>query len=154
MPDVKKLPFNQAPPMPRVTVIETITYRAPFKDAQAIDTRWTAPLNGDEQPWVRMITVGSEWTPLDFGWLKEVGLLIIKNEHKLEKTLTKPEENAIAPFSITYGMRLEETLPLPLAIAEIAAGQSLRIVPLSVKSLGLQSFRGEQVPCTVYAFPR
>lgn len=66
--------------MRRLTVVEHVYHQAPGVEATTTDSAFARNLSTDEQPYSRTCKVGTEWQPLDCGWLKESSMLTLKNE--------------------------------------------------------------------------
>lgn len=66
----------------RITVVETVTHTPggglPQED---ISTRYYRWLSSNEQTYRRTLRIGTDWEPVDLGWLAElpIGTVLIKN---------------------------------------------------------------------------
>lgn len=66
----------------RLTVADSVVWQP--MDGNPVAHEWppySRWIEGDDEPYQRTYTVGSEWTPLDLGWLagKDVGMLCLRN---------------------------------------------------------------------------
>jgi hypothetical protein len=65
---------------PKLTGIITFHYIDSDGNGIPMDRRWSTILNSDEQPWgPRKLIAAEKWLPLETGWIKNAGLLLISN---------------------------------------------------------------------------
>lgn len=96
-----------SPNSPRITVLDTLYYQCPGTQPFNVGGSTSKFLKSSEQPYYRRIEVGTELTKVDAGWLKECGMLFIKNEG-LDQPTTIPtpqesEERAARVLEIYNG---------------------------------------------------
>ena len=63
----------------RLVVVETVYYQQTGQQPLAIETRFSKPLESREQLYQRQLKTTQEWESLDVGWIKSVGMLLLKN---------------------------------------------------------------------------
>lgn len=77
-------PTVPAPLHPRLTLVEHLYYARPGQPAATATTVLTTtvhrPTLVDEQPYARQLLLGTEWTRLDHGWVRDPGVLHLRNE--------------------------------------------------------------------------
>lgn len=91
--DVSKVvPIKSQPrePKDRVTIVETVTHVSVEHGVSQFDSRFYQHLTKSEQSYERHCSVGTEWKPLDLGWVGPIGWswIVIQND---EKFITHPD---------------------------------------------------------------
>ncbi len=78
----------------RVTVVCQAYFHQPMDQPSGVEMRWGRWLNAeDEQPWIRRMTIGDEWSVVDAGWNADsLSLLTIENEFSRYQVMPTPEE--------------------------------------------------------------
>ena len=119
--------------MSRLTIVENIYHQNPGENPfQISDTYEQCLETEDEQPYQRTYKIGPELTDLDCGWLKECGLVHIKNKGDSEV------------YIACRGS--EDFFKIPI-------GCSTKIYPTNAQ--GLQVFSdADQTKITVTVFPK
>lgn len=87
---------DETEPRCRLTVLHTTYYQAPGQEPTSVECNYGDWLQTDEQPYSRRITVGPDWVPVDLGWIRDPGYVVITNEAPTFRTLPTPEERADA----------------------------------------------------------
>lgn len=76
----------------RLTIVSQITLQVGRHAAETIETRQgDAELVGEE-PYRRSLIIGNEFTPLESGWVKEPGRLIVKNAESKREVIPSAEQ--------------------------------------------------------------
>ncbi len=135
-------------PKNRLTVIETVYHQTTTAEPDSIESRFERELISDEQPYRRTTKVGEDWTPLDFGWIEEVGMIVIQNNEG--KGLTKiptPEEKE------ELAAKVLEISADPSNSWIVRPGESFRGEPAGKRTLCIRS-RSGTTHFNVYAIPR
>lgn len=65
---------------PRLSLVEMLYHARPGQSPTAVETRIYRWLATNEQPYIRQLLIGGCWTFLEYGWVKEPGVLHVKNE--------------------------------------------------------------------------
>lgn len=114
--------LTSAPLRARLSLVEMVYYARPGQNPLTLETRnyrWQAT---DEQPYVRQLLIDHAWTAIDPGWVKEPGVLHVKNEEGKYTTYPTEEQRleteskiielgvvhkqgtdvAIIPFALVY----------------------------------------------------
>lgn len=64
----------------RLTVVSQVTYQTVGKQVSSVISRYSLPVLEDEQRYPdRPYAATEEWKPLDSGWVKEPGMVVIQN---------------------------------------------------------------------------
>lgn len=64
----------------RLTVVSQVTYQTVGKQVSSVVSRYSLPVLEDEQRYPdRPYAATEEWRPLDPGWVKEPGMVVIQN---------------------------------------------------------------------------
>jgi hypothetical protein len=87
----------------RLTVTEGIYHMGHDVPTSGTYATFSRQLEGNDQPYIRRLTVGRDWQPVDFGWIGErVGMLSISNEEGkfLQRNPTEEEKKALAAMVI------------------------------------------------------
>lgn len=132
----------------RVTVVEQVSYQGDTDLAfsQPPFTRMVS----SEQPYQRVVTIGEEWVPLDLGWVKEPGMVLVANKAPVRQTYPTPEEAKVAGNAVvelTFNIAGTHSIPN----IEILVGEDTRICPLAPIMVRCRSGRAQIV---VTAIPK
>lgn len=125
-------------PKAHLVVIEQVYYQM-MDGGQPTSTelRYTRWLDTDEQPFVRRTKVGSEWTPLETGWVKRASLLVLHNEgEEREQGIPSPTMKA------ELASRVIEVRFNGITVAVIRPGESMRLEPVCLKYVVLRCQKG------------
>lgn len=98
----------------RVTVIDSVYYQSADTPATSVDSRFTIIPSTDEQPYLRRIKVGKEWTEIDLGWLKELDYLsqiLIKNEEEIQTGKIPTVEELTALYRRYVDIHIGDSTP-------------------------------------------
>src|SRR6185312_8298003 len=76
LPSPKLKPTNRA----RLGLVCTVYHQQPGNEPISAESRFSRWLESEEQPYLRKLVIGEEWTLLDCGWLEDVGMLLLRNE--------------------------------------------------------------------------
>lgn len=140
----------------RIVVVESV-YHQPFgAEASAVESRFTRRLKTVEQVYVRQSSVGEEWQPLDHGWIKECGMLVVQNNEgrALQVNLADDEREALSKKVLEIAYLVPKDLTAPAAGRFlILPGESIRVHPSPIEKLHVRSQSGI-ARFTVNAFPR
>ena len=143
----------------RLGIVEQIYCYPPGAAPTLIDLREGFWLETDEQPYQRKLKVGTEWQPLDCGWLegKGVSLLVLVNEEGKHLTVVPSEQQkaAVSGRVVELGVQTMYGMgdaPGIVPIAPLRPGLSLRFAPADAKALRLRSRAGE-ARVTLTLFP-
>jgi hypothetical protein len=100
----------------RLTVVEHVYHQPEDAPAMVSESRWSAWLKTDEQPYGRReVKVGVAWQSLDTGWVKNPSLVVVENTGK--EMLTLGVGDPPMPFAwIDPGRSARFTPSCPLAI--------------------------------------
>jgi len=85
-------------PVSNLTVLSTVYHSQPGEDPSMCEAKFSAPLESNEQPYVRKKTVGNAWEKLDCGWLQEASLVVIINTEGTNLQ-TRPSEEESAEIA-------------------------------------------------------
>ncbi len=81
----------------RIAVVEMVYFQETGVSPIAITTRFSRKLHSDEQPCIRKIKIGQDWLPVEMGWVRDCGMLVINNDEG--KFKTNPSEDQLATVS-------------------------------------------------------
>lgn len=128
----------------RVGVVSTIYHQQPDAEPIAVEARFSRWLESGEQPYLRKLTIGEKWTPLDLGWLQGAGRVFLKNEEgRFAAQPTQEEREA------TMARIVELAVVEPVAgnrhfsWGRVRPGESLCFEPTNPASLRLRCQRGQ-----------
>lgn len=80
---VLPMPRKQ-PAKARVSIVKHVYHQVVGEKATNITTRTAHALDSDDSPYLgRRIKVGTEWQPLDKGWVDQPGLIVVENTNAL-----------------------------------------------------------------------
>lgn len=99
---------------------------------------YSFPLTTDEQPFQRWQKVGTQWVPIETGWLEAGSMLVLRNEGKVNVHLGVAEPDSPTEHVLQFGT--------------IRPGGSARFEPNQVGNLRLSTNDGE-CRCSVTLFP-
>lgn len=102
----------------RLTVVETVYHSRPGTQPVSFVSnysRFLDAIRGDEQPYVRQSVVKDSWTVVDFGWVKSVAMMVLRNEEGRAKgKIPTPGERADIAFRvITLGIAVHSKSDIP-----------------------------------------
>lgn len=132
--------------MGRVVVVEQVYYQGEGMP-MSIEPGYTVP-TGDEQPFLRYVTVGETPSPLDCAWLKECSSLVIWNRtgEGLQVNPSTVERDAIAASVVEVLFGGGQPLLLN-------PGESLRVRPSDLSTVSLRCRKGA-ARVIIHAFPK
>jgi hypothetical protein len=95
----------------RIAVVEMVSFNSPGISSHSTDTRFVRHLKSDEQPYIRQLTIGEDWQPLDLGWVKNPSMIIIENREGsfMQVQPTREEREEAAKKVVEIGIRNGET---------------------------------------------
>lgn len=142
----------------KLTVHVIVYHQNPGEDPFQRTSIWDRRLKSGDQPYQRRLTIGQEWTPLDLGWIKEPGYILLENRagRREPENPTEERKAEIASMVLDVGF-----------FAYLDPGSGPAMVPsLVVRPGGAQPFElyeGARVylrsaygsiPVNVYVFPQ
>lgn len=152
----------------RIAVVEYVYHQQPDVQPTVTESRFSRWLESQEQPYLRRLTLDQTWRELDFGWLKQSGMLVLKNEEgRFHVQPTKDEREDMAariievalflPGEKNDGSRTMHDTPLrkaigPLIFAIVRPGESLRFEPHDVGCLRIRTMHGS-ARCSIMVLP-
>ena len=149
--DAKDFPNNFSRPKPRIVVVENVYHQCPGRDPVGADTATSRSCESDEQPWVRHTRIGSDWTPLDTGFVTDPFLILVKNAAPTFRT-NPTESERIESERRVIEVGIESPIGTVLPFTAVRPGDSIRLYPLDGAKYSLRSRLGfTQV--TINAFP-
>lgn len=91
---------------PRFVIQERIYWQVDGQTSELAGKPYSRWLKSDDQPYKRSLPVGSEeWTPVETGWVKEIGLLVLRNQDEKE-TITVSLNGVLCWLFPNESMRL------------------------------------------------
>ncbi len=138
---------------PRLTIVETVSYQPPNRQASQVSSGFSRDLETYEQPYEREMVATEEWQPLinEQCWVKECSLVHVTNEEGryLQVNPSEEEQEATAAkvLEISFG-----TANL-LGHWEVRPGEAFRGTPSHPKALFIRCRSGEAC-FTLHVFPR
>jgi hypothetical protein len=156
------LPREQPSPLThaRVVVLDTTYHQAAGGSPTAVDHKWSRWLETDEQPYQRRMQVQQEWIPLDYGWLTNVGLVMMQNVgRKFHVKPTDAEKALAARDVVEIGAAIPSShefdeVPSINPLFCIRPGESFRAEPVAGSKLYVRSSSGAPATLLVFALPR
>jgi hypothetical protein len=132
----------------QVTVISNVYFQCPPHQPLLVSSSYSYKPTSDEQPYIREMTIGEEWQPLDCGWIERCSLLIIKNEEGRLKDKfpgeKEKEETAARVVEIAVFLWKEERDPERLALfSTISPGRDMRITPIALSDWRIRCRKGK-----------
>ena len=135
----------------RITVVEKVYHQSVGEQPTQADVVFVRNLLTKEQPYVRHVKVGENWTPVDYGWLNSVSFVVIQNDEGKFVVVPTPEELATVMARVV-DVSFKESVGH--GSLQIPPGESLRCSPsddTSTKALCLRCRSGvAQVTITAY----
>ena len=98
---------DRPPPQARLVTLCSIHYIDASGHPTSAIVKHSAPVKSDEQPYIRVLTVGADWKEVDLGWLAEVPLssLVIHNKGTVPIDVS-PVKSGPSLFTILPGRAL------------------------------------------------
>jgi len=137
----------------RLTVVQTFYHRGAAGISE-FDCRWSRKLETSEQAYERHEAAGEEWQPLSAGWLKEVGLLVVRNDEGRRFDFQPSDEELarVAERVLEVGFRGPGAGP-PEDFMLVHPCEALPLCPSRAGNLVIRCRCG-QANYTVFAVPR
>lgn len=127
----------------RITVVDNFYhYSEDGVGPLALVPRYSRPLKSDEQVYIRMLKVTSEWQPLDRGWVERASLLILENKEGMSYEINpshedrKADKQKIVLLGLASGDYAEDFL-------EIQPGEHVKITPTQLDRLRIRCLHKE-----------
>lgn len=114
------LPQEGPPPRPdrvpaRVTVVQTVYHEFPGAETAPHESRYSVVVGSGEQAFSRVYVVGTDWAPLERGWLERASELVLENaEGRVRQLTPSPAELAAeAARVVELGVLADEAAAPP-----------------------------------------
>ena len=145
----KKPPTRQR--RDQLTVVESVYHQPAGEPARQFTSRFSRPLEGDEQCYERRVTVGEEWMPIDCGWAGLPAMLMLVNGAQTVPGVnpTAEERAAVSEQVLEVGC-LYRSQYNPIIL--ILPGESCRFQPADVESFRVRC-RSGNTKMTIRAIP-
>lgn len=140
----------------RLVVVETVYHQPTGEQPTAVESRFSRDLQTVEQPYQRQLTATEEWKPLDCGWIKDAGMLVIQNlEGKFQANPTDEEraEAAARVLEVSYREDQDPNMDVSRHGWLIYPGESFRGCPSNLDLLAVRSQYGS-LRLSVFIIPR
>lgn len=160
-PDATQPQPKRPKPKTRVTVLENVHVQA-FGEMPVtpLGSAYHFNLESEDQPYSppkSKSKATSQWQPLDFGWIKQPGMLVLTNDagKNLQRIPTDEEVGQIkaSVIQLTFCTAEEIAVGLNIGDVEIAPGESCRFSP-GHKELHVRSANGVEIPYRLSVLPR
>ena len=136
----------------RLTLISTVYHQAYQEEPQAFSSQSDRLLDSAEQVYTRHLKVSQDWQALDFGWVKNPGMIL------LEYPITQVKvDTPISQGNLQLGVGTSEAgSAFPVEIFEIPPGDPFRGYPISgANTLYVRYPNGDGIAKVIlHAFPR
>lgn len=110
-------PRRHVPGAPRVTVVEQVVHQEGGRTTPIPASRFARELDSDEQCYSRKLRVRTgPPTPLDFAWVRSPGMLLFRNESRVE---------CVTLWAVPQG----DQSPRPVPFAYVRPSESCRFEP-------------------------
>lgn len=129
----------QEPP-DKVTVVEQVYHQSSGNNPYQFSTGFCRRLKTKEQTYQRTTTVGTDWEPLDCGWLYNISLLEIKNEEGKPGQFHMDDDDRAETAKRIISLRFGVVGQWPHIL--IPPGESCRFSPVSVHAIYISSQHG------------
>lgn len=138
------------PARDQLTVVETVYHLASGEEPTAAEVRFVRELETVEQPYVRKLVIGEEWQPLDFGWVKDIGMFVLRNDEGagLQTMPTDEERAAIMAKVLELGTAAWDNCRWL-----IFPQDAFRATPKVIEGLVVRCLSGK-AKATIYVYPR
>lgn len=147
---------HKTKPQPRLVVIEQLYYQGVGQQPISIDSRFIKTIESEEQPFTRLFTVSTEWTPVPIGWLTYVSRICISNdEGKHLRHQLSTQDKVLLSKKILYIGTACYLCGMPGVVhtfSYLLPGEACQVQAFQVQDLRLKSETGE-VPVTITALP-
>lgn len=143
-------------PKARITTIEKVYYQKHEAGAQPtlIEAGHLDPIESDEQPYVRHLPLPfGEFKKIEYGWIKEPGLVHIKNKGGSAGFFLPTEEERKRLASLVVEIILGEIGSNSQAMIEIPPGRSIRFYVKSQTIIWARCQSGD-TQLEINVFPR
>jgi hypothetical protein len=132
-----------------LTVVCRVYFQQPSAAPLAVESSFSRGVEGEEQPWVRRLSVGKDWQPLDAGWLPLASCLLILNEEGRHwAVIPTPEQSQAAAERIVLVAPDDSEVGW-----KVRPGESMRAEPSDVKKLRLRCLGEGSARVQIIAIP-
>ena len=107
--------MSTTPTLRRLTVVEQLNYQNGCNDPLSIAYSYDSKIEADEQAYVRYVTITTEPTSLDHGWVKQARMLHIHNQGNVDIQLGIMSVGEFVPIEIIRPKHTRRTEPFCLA---------------------------------------
>lgn len=158
-----------APPRSRIVVVSHVVYQSLGDQPVKLERSYSRQLTTTEQPYLRKLTIGSQWVPLDKGWLNQASLLDISNEEGKHLQVNPEDWEALAikgrvvevaciPMFAESAVKHRDMHSPDILVPELVADwlvpprESIRVIPTDLSRVRLRCQNGE-ARCVLSIFP-
>lgn len=146
-PTPDSVPTNEPSNAPRLTVVAHLYHSIPGQNTEGPSpSRFYRYLDSDEEAYTRNVKIGTEWSTLDTGWLKDKkhSCLILANTNRRvpSKRRTLQQEDADNSKVLEVGIEDIHT-GMVLVFAEIAVNEDIRLSPVNIELYRIRCKTGE-----------
>lgn len=138
--------------VPRITVVGTVYYQPAFGDPSSVHVRYSVLGTEDEQVYTRDLKVGEDWQPIDYGWVKRPGMVLVGNarvELNVKPTEEQRKELDARVLQLGIAGGCEDVYPFQ----DVPPGTSYPVTPPDFSLLRVRCLKGT-VRFTVHVIPR
>ena len=134
----------------RITVVEHVYLQSAGEtEPKAVSLSYSRQVESTEQPYERFCKASRDWSPVDYGWIRDPGMVIIASKDgKFTQTYPSDEERKAMENRI-----IEVSLGDYDCVLTIPPGEALRISPSDSSKVKIRCLGGP-ARYVVYAFPR
>ena len=126
-----------------MVVMETIVHQPQDEQPEAVERRFSRPVKGEEQMYLRRMPVDGNWRKLDLGWIASAAMLHLENLTERRDVIpTEQEKRDAADRIVEVGVCLGDASQDMCEFALVRPGETMRFEPLNVGSLRVRCRRG------------
>ena len=129
----------------RITVVENVYHES--KKATCVGSRYTQPVSEGKRKYENDIVASADWLELDFGWVDEPELIVVKNMEGFGMEVQPTREEIADIKQRTVELGIGEP---PVPFCWIKSGTSARFQPCG--KLSIRCLHGK-AQCEVHAIP-
>lgn len=136
---------NQPYVKPKLLVISTAHYRGSDGKVKSIDCRIGRNIESKDDPIIRTVEIGEDWTPLESAWIKDIGYLFLRNDGGIKFNVVPTEEqiNEAQSRVVEIGYHVCGSTIVPVSLWQIHVGECFQGKPIAGNDILLRCQHGK-----------
>lgn len=126
-----------------IVVVDTVYCQMPGDQPVALECRSSRMLRTREQLFERRLTVGSDWVPVDTGWIESASVLVIQHRTPYDPLVNPTPEQRRADAELRLEVALQDGAGGMNVLCPIPPGEDMRMPnPVCIRDLRVRAVGG------------